>query len=114
MTKDRIETYLKKKYAIDLLECGEYMDEDSITGAKFKLLEDLLYELKMDLKEEKPKAEKPNFKPIDEFKQKPKNPKNCVRCGKEFLPNSGRQIYCESCKKVVNDITKTARELAEG
>ena len=41
MTKDRIESYLKKKNAIDLLECGEYMDEDSITGAKFKLLEDI-------------------------------------------------------------------------
>ena len=111
MEKDRIKCYLEKKNAIDLLECGDFFDQDSIVGAKFKLLDDILYELKMELKfEQKPKEEKPT----EGFKQQPKNPKTCVRCGKDFFPNSGRQIYCESCKKVINDISKTARELAKG
>jgi len=28
-------------------------------------------------------------------------PKNCLRCEKEFKPNSGFQIYCSECGKIV-------------
>lgn len=48
------------------------------------------------------------------FAQAPKKEKICELCGKPFHPNSGVQKYCASCKKLKDDIKKTAQELLEG
>ena len=48
------------------------------------------------------------------FTQAPKKEKICELCGKPFHPNSGVQKYCSSCKKLKDDIKKTAQELMEG
>ncbi len=48
------------------------------------------------------------------FTQAPKKEKICELCGKPFHPNSGVQKYCSSCKKLKDDIKKTAQELLEG
>ena len=47
------------------------------------------------------------------FAQAPKKEKVCELCGKPFHPNSGVQKYCASCKKLKDDIKKTAQELLE-
>ena len=49
-----------------------------------------------------------------DFAQAPKKEKICELCGKKFHPNSGVQKYCTSCKKLKDDIKKTAQELLEG
>ena len=48
------------------------------------------------------------------FAQAPKKEKVCELCGKPFHPNSGVQKYCANCKKLKDDIKKTAQELMEG
>ncbi len=48
------------------------------------------------------------------FAQAPKKEKICELCGKPFHPNSGVQKYCNDCKKLRDDIKKTAQELLEG
>lgn len=48
------------------------------------------------------------------FTQAPKKEKICELCGKPFHPNSGVQKYCNDCKKLRDDIKKTAQELLEG
>ncbi len=65
----------------------------------------------LDMVGESPKEEKKAEK--REWKA-PNKPKICEMCGKEFIPNSGVQKFCEHCKKLKQDITKTARELMEG
>lgn len=47
------------------------------------------------------------------FKNAPKMEKRCELCGKPFHPNSEVQKYCAECKRMKDDIKRTARELLE-
>ncbi len=77
--------------------------------------EDVIKEAEAVIKESKDAIKQsPTAENQKEFAQAPKKEKICELCGKPFHPNSGVQKYCNDCKRIRNDIKKTAQELLEG
>lgn len=77
--------------------------------------EEVIKEAKTVIKESKEVIKQaPKAAGQKDFAQAPKKEKICELCGKPFHPNSGVQKYCASCKKLKDDIKKTAQELLEG
>lgn len=77
--------------------------------------EDVIKEAEAIIKESKDVIKQaPKAAGQKDFAQAPKKEKICELCGKPFHPNSGVQKYCASCKKLKEDIKKTAQELLEG
>ena len=53
-----------------------------------------------------------NAKPVKTEKKpvvKHYKPKKCIKCGKEFIPRSGKTLTCDICK----DIQRTSKELLD-
>ena len=76
--------------------------------------EDVIKEAEAVIKKSKDVIkESPKAAGQKDFAQAPKKEKICELCGKPFHPNSGVQKYCASCKKLKDDIKKTAQELLE-
>ena len=77
--------------------------------------EDVIKEAKAVIKESKDVInQSPKAAGQKDFAQAPKKEKICELCGKPFHPNSGVQKYCNECKRLRDDIKKTAQELLEG
>ena len=77
--------------------------------------EDVIKEAETVIKESKDVIKQsPTAAGQKDFAQAPKKEKICELCGKPFHPNSGVQKYCNECKRLRDDIKKTAQELLEG
>ena len=77
--------------------------------------EDVIKEAEAVIKESKDVIKQsPTAAGQKDFAQAPKKEKICELCGKPFHPNSGVQKYCNECKRLRDDIKKTAQELLEG